>query len=233
MIVDEEKIVVGDKVDLVAHQGRVYRTMVEDRVENGPFLVGVPSRSGTFMPMYIDDDVFLVFYRESGRYIAKMQAVGFEKRGDIQYVWLMQKTLPQRDQRREAYRVPVRIDVQVCEYSDNAEEKLHIIEDIVDAIVIEAVGSKDISITGIALMTRLEYKIEEKYLLRIFFDEVRAQESSFPAFAEVMRIDPWRETKMYNVGMQFFGHPKSFSERLARYVLIEQQKELQKRKQRV
>jgi len=230
MTVDDEIIVVGDKVDLVAHKGRVYRTMVEDRLVNGPFLVGIPSKGGSLMPIYMDDDLFMVYYQETGRYIAKMKAIAFEKRGDVRYVWLQQISQPQRDQRREAYRVPVRIDVQVCKYSKDAEKSLQIVEDFVDAIIIESVDSKDISVTGIGLMTRRRYEGKEKYLLRIFFGEVRGKEPPFPACAEVVRILPWRETKMFNVGMQFCDQPKSLSERLARHVLVEQQKEIQKRR---
>jgi len=89
-IIDDDVIVVGDKVDLVTRTGKVYRTMIEDRLGNGPYLAGIPHRKGVHMFVAQDDDIYVVFYRESGRYIAHMKVVALEKRGEIRYMWLAQ-----------------------------------------------------------------------------------------------------------------------------------------------
>jgi hypothetical protein len=236
---EEEIINVGETVDLVAQKGRVYRTKIEDRLDDGPFLMSVPSRGGIPMLIHQDDDLFLVFYRESGRYIAQMKVVAIEKRGEIRYMWLRQMTKPQKDQRREAYRVPVRFDVQVYEYNEEGEPGLMLEADEAEAVTLEAVSSRDISVTGIALMTKKEYELESTYLLKLYVDGtpmsekrrvVLGKEPPLHVTAKVMRCIPWRDSKMFNVGMQFFGMTKQKSEQIAKYVLTEQQKQIKRRR---
>jgi len=113
---NDDVIKLGDMVDLAGHKNRMYRTKIEDMTPNGLFLVGVPRFSGAPMPIHVNEDIYLVYYRPNGRFIVRMNVVGFEKRGDIRYVWLYQKTEPYKDQRREAFRVPVRRAVSVCEH---------------------------------------------------------------------------------------------------------------------
>jgi c-di-GMP-binding flagellar brake protein YcgR len=238
-VVEEEIINVGETVDLVAQKGRVFRTKIEDRLDNGAFFMSIPSRGGIPMLVHQDDDLYLVFYRESGRYITQMKVAAIEKRGEIRYMWLSQRTKPQKDQRREAYRVPIRFDVQIYEYADEIEQSLLQKADEAEAVTLEAVSSRDISITGIALMTKKEYELESNYILKLYVDGAPMAEKRRIALnkepplhvtARVMRCIPWRDSKMFNVGMQFFGMTKQMSEQISRYVLTEQQKQIQRRR---
>jgi len=157
----EEIIVVGDKVDLLGHQNRLYRTMIEDIYEGEFFLVGVPRYAGIPMPIRDDDRMFMVFYRESGRYILEVQAVRFETRGEVSYIWLHKESEPVKDQRREAFRLPLMIDVNVHEYSENLENKLPVFGEGPVEKEKEAVVSRDISVTGISLVTKENYEQDQ------------------------------------------------------------------------
>ena len=236
----EETIVIGDKVDLVTQTGKVYRTMIEDRLENGPFLAGIPNRKGAYMPVGQGDDLYLVFYRESGRYIAHMRVVALEKRGELRYMWLLQKTQAQKNQRREAFRLPVNFDVQIYEFMDDIDQGLTYAPDEVKAIALEVVSSRDLSITGIALLTRKKYELEDQYLLSLNLDRahtsIRGSDEvvvdkapSIHLTASVKRCIPWRTGNTFNTGMQFFGMTETMSEGIARYVLTEQQRQIKRR----
>jgi len=234
---EEEMILVGDKVDLVAQMDKVYRTMIEDKVENGLFLAGVPSRQGSLMQVEQDDDLYLVFYRETGRYIAQMKVIAIEKRGKIRYMWLAQKTPVQKNQRREAFRLPVSCDVEIFTYVEDAKQNIINVEEKVKTIAFEAVSSRDISVTGIALLTKKEYDPEEKYTLKLHLkreNEGIKTNIEKPApvriTAEVKRCIPWRTSNKYDTGMQFFDLTKDMSESLARFVLVEQQRQIKKRR---
>jgi len=239
LIIDEEMIAVGDKVDLVTQTGAVFRTMIEDRLDNGPFLAGVPNRKGTYMNVDQDDDIYLVFYRDSGRYKAQMRVIALEKRGEVRYMWLIQKTNAQKNQRRNAFRLPVSFDVQIYEHIDNIEQGLTYVPDEVKAIALEAVSSKDISVTGIALVTRKQYEIDDNYLLSLHFNRssenirIRLPEHDrTPALhitATVKRCIPWRTGNTFNTGMHFTGMTESMSDGIARYVLTEQQRQIKRR----
>ena len=241
-IIDDDVILVGDKVDLVTRTGAVYRTMIEDRLGNGPYLAGIPHRKGVHMYVGQDDDIYVVFYRESGRYIAHMKVVALEKRGEIRYMWLAQKSMAQKNQRREAFRLPVSFNVQIYEVADDTKKQPVAVKDKVKAIALEVVSSRDISITGVTLLTRRKYELEEKYLLGLHLgktsDNVLSSTvattsdniQTLHLTATVKRCIPWRTTNIFNTGMQFFGMTDAVSDDLARYVLNEQQKQIKRRR---
>jgi len=233
----EEEIVVGDRVDIVAPTGQVYRTMIEDRLDNGPFLVGIPSRKGVYMAVGDDDDIYLVFYRDTGRFIAHMKVIALENRGPIRYMWLLQMTIAQKNQRREAFRLPISFNVHIYEYAEETDKNIDHNTDDFGTVATEAANSKDISVTGISVITRKEYGLDEKYILKIHLNLTLVEtwdiasadmEPALRLTATVKRCVPWRASKTFNTGMQFLGLSKNMSEGLARYVLDEQQKQIKR-----
>ena len=257
---NEELLVVGDKVDLLGDQNRLYRTMIEDVSENRVFLVGVPRHGGVPMPLHIDDTLYMIFYRESGRFVTEMQVVRFDKIGDVRYTWLYQLTEPVKNQRREAFRVPIIFDASICEYTEGLEEKLSPFgtpekktppaesadesaasppESVAPppesvAVVLDEVKSRDISLTGTALVTKNEYKVGEKYLLKLFINgPINGPKAGAPPFhtcATVKRVLPWRETGKSVVGFNFFGQTKDMSEHISKFVLEEQRRQLKQKR---
>lgn len=241
--VSEDTLVIGDKVDIVSEDGQVYRSMVEDRVDDGPFLVSLPHRRGRYMYVAQDDVVYLVFYREGGRYIAQMKVLMLEKRGAIRYMWLLQETRAQKNQRREAFRLPVTVPVVVYEYIEGYKSVLHELDrnkpasDEADAelSVSEVVTSRDISIKGIAISSKRVYNIDDEYLLGVDIDNTSviiggvARIKGRPSIilkSVVRRCIPMNENKINHVGFRFFDETKEVSEKIARYVLIEQQRQI-------
>ena len=237
-VIADEEIVIGDKVDMVTQKGAVYRTMIEDKLENGAYLAGIPNRKGTHMDVYTGDDIYMVFYRDTGRYIAQMKVVALENRGGIRYMWLAQKTVAQKNQRRDAFRLEVSFEVQIFEYVDDAEQGLEIVTDEVNEPAIEVVSSRDISVTGVALLTRKKYELDDRYLLSMHLGRSAAHIRSnnpdrTPALqitAAVKRCIPWRTANTFNTGMHFLGLTDSMSDGIARYVLAEQQKQIKRRR---
>ena len=129
------------------------------------------------------------------------------------------------------------MSVKVCEYCEQPEEKKDETDDETTSAEkapeppeLETVDSRDLSITGIALMTKREYKANEQYLLKLHIDDGRGKMQEFPICARVMRIAPWRDTKFYRVGLQFLGMPKKMNEQLSRFVLVEQQKDIKNKR---
>jgi len=240
-IIDDDVIVIGDKVDLVTQSGAVYRTMIEDRLGNGPYLAGIPHRKGVHMYVAQDDDIYVVFYRESGRYIAHMKVIALEKRGEIRYMWLAQKSMAQKNQRREAFRLPVSFNVQIFELKDDSKKETAAATEKVKAIALELVSSRDLSVTGIALLTGRKYELEERYLLGLHLGATSANVISSTVItksdkgsvlnltATVKRCIPWRTGNTFNTGMHFLGLTEAMSDGIARYVLTEQQRQIKRR----
>jgi len=244
--VTEDILIVGDKVDIVSEDGQVYRSMIEDRIDDGPFLVSLPHRKGRYMNVNQDDAVYVVFYRAGGRYIAQMKILALEKRGAIRYMWLIQETKAQRNQRREAFRLPVTIGVIVYENDENFEpndlyddlgevSEEEPVDPIAELVVLDTVTSRDISLKGIAISSKKVYNVDDEYFLGIDLDNnseiiggfVRIKKNpTIILRAVVRRCIPLNENKINHVGFQFLEESKEASERIARYVLIEQQKQI-------
>jgi len=238
-----EILVIGDKVDIVSGDGQVFRSMVEDRLDDGPFLVSVPHRRGRYMYVAQNDVIYLVFYRETGRYIAKMRVITLEKRGEIRYMWLLQETKAERNQRREAYRLGTTVAVVVYEIDENFSpadlEKPEPVDPRNVLNIFETVTSRDISIKGIALSSKKVYTVGDEFFLGVDLDKtsdiiggsVRLKRT--PAItirAVVRRCIPMNDNKINHVGLSFLEVSKIVNEKIARYVLIEQQKQIKSKR---
>jgi len=239
-VIEDEIIIVGDKIDIVTYQGIVYRSMIEDRLTGGQFLVGIPNRKGVFMNAVEGDDLYLVFYRESGRYIAQMRVIAFESRGNIRYMWLEQMTKAQKNQRRAAFRLPIEFEVKIFEIEDDNEKSQKNVPKTTQIRLLETVMSRDLSVTGVALLTKKQYELGEEFFLELHFDRTAVRvrtrstqdrsENIMKFTAAVKRCIPWRTTKTFNTGMHFLAMTESKSDDLAKFVLNEQQKQIKRRR---
>jgi len=219
----DDIIVIGDKVELTLENNQVYKSKVEDKTDSGLILIAVPNLWGTYAPLYIGEEISLGFYRESGWFTTKMEAVSFEKQGEAQFVWLMQMEAPHRHQRRDAYRLPVRLRVKVYEYKDGMEKDIKHSGNEAEHDTIEETNTKDVSIGGISFTTKRGYEPGEKYLLKVFLEESPGQVKPFLVCAEVMRTVPTNDSKVNSIGMQFQGVTYNGSEVLSKYVVGQQQ----------
>ena len=225
-MLNDDMIVVGDKVELVRDDGHPYKTMIEDMTGNGFYLVGVPSHGRLPMLLHEGDTVLVLYSRESGKFSFYARVAGFEKREAIRYAWLLQSSAPQMFQRRGAFRLPVSLRVRVCEYTDDPGEDPVILEDAGGLAVLETVGARDISVTGIALDVRRKYEISDKILLNPMFGGRASESPPFIVGAEIMRSVPERYRGMHSVGTRFFGQTRSMHDYLAKYVIEQQQKQI-------
>ncbi|MDR0490925.1 MAG: flagellar brake protein [Oscillospiraceae bacterium] len=225
---------VGDVVDLTStNDGIPYRTKIDDYKGRGLFSVGIPSSGGQTMSVHTDDVLFLTFYRETGRYTIQVKVVGFSRRDESRFMTLMQITEPEKDQRRMYFRLPVSLHVVLREYSESFAAARPLRGQIVEAkvIALETAGTKDISVTGVAVLAKNDYEMGKKFILDIYFDEKpREKGKPFVICAEIMRKDFDQRSKSYRLGMHFFGQNNNMSEYLARYVLKQQQKQIKQRR---
>ena len=225
-------IVVGDKIDLTIDGKRFYKARVDDILKNGLLLTSLPIYRTAQMQLNVLDEVYLVFYRDSGRYIAIVRVVDFQRKDDLRYPIFELATIPEKDQRRESYRLPVSsIDTLLFEYKDGAELSLSINEGTGEASELAEARASDISVTGIALVTtKWECKLGERYLLKLYFDGFGGKTPPFLVCAQVMRAELTPESGIYSVGMQFFGLTKNKNEFLTKFILTQQQKRIVQRR---
>ena len=223
-------LVIGDKLDVTTDGRRFFKTYIGDIYPNGLVLIGTPIYRRTQMELHIMDEIYLVFYRESGRYITQMRVVDFQIKDDVKYALLEQLMIPEKDQRREVYRLPTGVETLLCEYTDGMELTLSLRDDIVEADVLTEARTRDISVTGTALVSKRECNLGERYLLKMYFDGNRGKKPPFLVCGTVMRSERSLKGDTYEIGMKFFGLTKSKSEFLTKYVLRQQQQMIVKRR---
>ena len=226
----ETTLLIGDKVDITNDGRHFYKTMIGDIYDNGHILIGVPIYRGTAMRLELHEIIYLVFYRESGRYITQMNVLGFDIKDSVRYAVLEQLTPPEKNQRREFYRLPDRADILLCEYTDGVELTLALKDDIREAVKLADAVANDISVTGVSLSVKRECRLGERYLLKIYLSGTKSKSPPFLICAEVKRSSYSFEDYTYNVGLRFFGLPKSKREFLNKYILSQQQKKIVQRK---
>ena len=225
-------IVLGDKIDLTTDGRRFYKSRVDDVLRSGFLLISAPIYRASQMPLRIFDEVYIVFYRDSGRFICLARVVDFQEKNEVRYPLLEVLTEPEKDQRRESYRLPVSsVDTMLYEYTDGAEYSLSLTNDSGLAEKLAEARASDISITGISIITtKWECKLGDKYLLKLYFDGFKGRTPPFLICGEVMRSELTPESGIYNVCMQFFGESKEKEEFLSRWILTQQQKRIVQRR---
>ena len=230
---DDSKIVAGDKIEMFTEEERIYKTMVWEVLFDGAILVALPEYQGVPMLIHADDDVYVIYFRQSGRYMIQAKAKGVVTKDGVRYARLVQTTKPIKSQRRDYYRLPVKLKVRVCLYSTKGVVRLGGLSDYMDLDEItemETTETRDLSVTGVSINTKREYTVGDKYMLQIFIDDAGGDMKELEMYAEVVRIFFEPETMLYKVGMRFLKQNSSTSEFLAKYVLIRQQKQIMRRR---
>ena len=276
MIMKEEtEIVIGDNVEIckLSDKNTIYKTKIEDTFPGSVYQVSVPSLNMVPMRINRGDRVELAFYRESGRYIAVMYVMGIIKEGGMRSALLSQSTPFSEEQRRESYRLPVRIKVQVfaCaeksqqEDEDNAGNRAAAEHDVESRAendaktrqtehdapqtdrrpdervtaeqsdIYEIVGSRDISATGISFISKKRYEPGNIHKLSLDLDSTSSNQAPSEGTplvinGEIIRAVKLYESNSYFIGVRFTDQTNSSDERIRKYIMIQQQKMIKKRR---
>ena len=220
----QKMLKIGDKVDLFLGEGPTYRTMLEDITEEGLLVVSAPIYRGIPIVLHKKQTMELYFYRQTGRYCIDAEAVGHDLSGQVKLIMLMVLSAPRKQQRRESFRCDTTLQAIVRHstvgpflenvFMDDEEEQ-------------ELVSTENISETGVSLLTKAQYKVGEKLYVRIALNPQNEDGVPMDIFCVVRRVsvvDSVRGT--YSIGMQFLDASEEMRGTIAKYVLIEQQRQI-------
>ena len=225
------RLVAGDKIELFSDEHHFYKTVIWEILADGTFVVAIPSNKGIPMLLHEGDVIYLIFYRDTGRYMIQAKAKGFVKKDDVRYARLEQISQPKKSQRREYYRLPIRLKVAICKYSEDRTLVLHDESDgyfeAPEIVFMETAEIKDLSVTGAALDAKRQYDVKEKFLLEIHLDESE-KGKPLKVVAEAVRISYTPDSKKYRIGVHFLGQDAGAIEFLSKYVVAKQQEQIMK-----
>ena len=223
---DHKTLVVGDKVEMFEDERRVYKTVIWDVLREGVFVVALPSLRGMQMLLHEGDELFLAFYRESGRYINRVVVAEIIKKDEVRYAKLEQVSDTVKSQRRDYFRVALRAKVEICEYTDEIAAVLPQFLEIAETNTLEIAETRDISTAGVAIMVKREYRPGERCLLKISFDGLWEKSPLLTIFAEVVQTLPEPKNNMNQVGLSFINPTRQMSKLITEFVQDQQRRQI-------
>ena len=221
----------GDKVELYRVEQERYKTVVTEVVTEKMYLVPVPTVKLQPMQISEGDILYLTYFRDRGRYVMETVARSLVKRDELRYVVLEQIKEPEAKQLREFFRVPVDVKVKVSKLVKESGPKTPGAEpdEELGSVELEIAPAKDLSATGLSIMSNLEYDFGERFVLTLHFNDKRTQLPPLTVFAEAMRVEV-DDSGTRRVGMKFVGLTNSMSDQLTKYLLAVQQKQIIRKK---
>lgn len=223
-----EKIGIGEKIDLHLGKGPYYRTVIEDEDKNGLLHASVPTYRGIPIILRQDQALQVFYYRDNGRFAVKAKVAGFDMSGNIRIVKLQVLSAPERQQRRESYRVSTMLKSIIRPYSMGPFPKR---PDPSEEEEMEEAPTFNISATGVAVRVQQDYVVGERIFMQIFLEWPAANASPIHVLGEVRqvtRIEPNRE--IYQLGIMFLEMATDLTNHLARFVLVEDQRRMKQQR---
>lgn len=219
--VNKSLLNIGDRVDLYLGTGPTYLSKLEDITQSGNLLVSIPTYRGEPIDIEKGQGFQLYFYRPNGRYRVNVKMNGYVKDGLVRLMELKPLSDPQRQQRRESFRLPIELKVLVT-YIDSES----ITEDILGSdSSTEKVTSSNLSATGIAITTKRQYSLGDKVFLQIYLNWPEEKSEPIELMGEVRQVaktEPFEKT--FIVGIKFVYLSNDIYNHLSRFIMLQQQK---------
>lgn len=233
----DSKISIGDKIELEKIETRLsvdpdkrperYNSQVLDEAPNDRIYASMPVRSGTIVPLSVGQRFKATFFSNSGLQSCEVVVTGRYKKDGFFLVELEQKSVLEKVQRREFFRLEKRTPIK---YRIIEGEELDVIRSgnayfpdetsLVwkDAIMIDLSGG------GIRFVSA--YKEEKGSFVEVQFDIEHNEEVEIVyAYAELLRSErnP-NNTSIYDHRIMFWKMDNGMREKIIHYIFGEQRK---------
>ena len=221
MITNDIKI--REKLDLYLGKGPYYRTVAEDISEDNTLLVSIPTFRGIPIILRPGQEVNLYFYRENGRYVIKARVVGFELSGQIRLARLFALSAPERQQRRESFRISAMLRTILRPYYLGPFPYKPVPEEEQE---MEEAPTFNLSATGVAVRTTREYQPGERLYLRIFLSWPQPKSAPLEITGEIKQVVKTDNVKnIFQLGIMFIDASEDMASHITKFVLMEEQRQ--------
>lgn len=212
---------IGDRVDLCVNDKDFYRADIQEMKDGKTIYVSVPTYRSILVNLHEEQLLNLYYCRDTGRYCVDVQIIRLGQIGNVPVAEMEIKSLPRKEQRRRAFRVPAAIKAIVClPFDDSNDENIILPENSGDK---EIAYTRDISETGVALVMGKPCGIGSKLLLELYLPTIPEKDQPLYIMAEVRRESYNAVKKTYQIGLQFLELNERTSSILSKYTLARQQ----------
>lgn len=246
------KYKIGERADVSLGKGQAYRTKLEDITEEGYLVISQPIYRGIPVIMHVDQELEIFLYRKNGRFSVKAKVVGIEVSEALRLILLEALHEPARLQRREAFRLPVRLKA-VVQPEGGDEDEFEDADDDFDApeaevrgfddgpFASEADGGKpsdtertvtfDLSETGVALRTVHERTVGEKLRIRVWLNWPKENSPPIEYIGEIVQVNKdARDAEYYRIGVKFLDYTKAQRSMMSKFILQQQQEKIRRQR---
>ncbi len=203
-----EMMSVGELMDIKINNGH-FKTKLQDMYEGGRFTVFHPTVRGLPVMLETGDNYTLRFYRSNGIFSFDAKLLDWYTKDDIRLCLFESQSEVVKAQRRQSYRLPIRLDVMVRIEKDKGDRNAPVIKG----------KTVDLSEHGMLLtsFTSLEADIQVIAELRMSPVDTMALK------AKVLRCEkPLDKKDPYRIVLLFVGSSDRQKSDLGRYILRQQ-----------
>ena len=224
------KIMPGDEIEILVAEDRVHRTLIREVADGELFLVAMPIADGAMPQLGADEETTILYYRESGMFIVRVKVLSITEEDGVWKIWLKQAAPAEKKQRREYFRTPAKVTAtmyRLPEEEPGQEQGRAPGAAPAAPDAIEEVETEDVSVSGVSIISKREYRVGERYMLKLnLYGAIRP----LVLRVEVRRAFPRRDSEFYVVGMRFLDLTEDASDALAKFVTTRQQNLIANRK---
>lgn len=193
-------------------------SFVEEVLEDGHLLIQMPMYKSYYFKLPSDGEVTAFFFTETRMFATQLRYVELVRIDTFEYAKVKQVTELKPSQRRECFRLEVKLPTTVVRVPDDEEADL----DIVDALLL------DMSDGGVLFATDGMFFSKDKLIVTVKIDSGEEKLD-----ADVIRVEPTHGVGQYKrrVSAKFNHTCRRQKERIYKYIL-EQQRKLLNRQMR-
>ena len=233
----DNRIAIGDKLDMKKIENRIsanpdrkekiYFSQVLDELDNGNMLVAMPIQEGKVIPLSVGEEFMVTFYTKSGLLSCQIVVTGRYKKGTLFLLEIEQKTILEKVQRREYFRLACRIPV---EYRIVGDEEREYIEEgnayNTDEVDNQWKNGIMLDLSGGGMRFVSAFREEKGVLIQVRFDMTIMEESEVVyAYASLLRSEQNpNNTSIYDQRIEFFKMDQGLRERIIRFIFQTQRK---------
>ncbi|MGN0155211.1 MAG: flagellar brake protein [Lachnospiraceae bacterium] len=233
----DNRIAIGDKLDMKKIENRIsvnpdraeriYFSQVLDELDNGNMLVAMPIQEGKVIPLSVGEEFMVTFYTKSGLLSCQIVISGRYKKGTLFLLEIEQKTVLEKIQRREYFRLSCRIPV---EYRIIGNEERKYVEEgnayNTDGLEIEWKNGIMLDLSGGGMRFVSAFREEKGALVQVRFDITLMDEAEVVyAYAFLLRSEQNpNNTAIYDQRIEFFRMDQGLRERIIRFIFETQRK---------
>lgn len=233
----DSRITIGDKLELKkietesqenpSRKAPIYISQVLDESQNGEYLVSMPLSEGKVIPLGVGQEFNAIFYSKKGLLQCQVEVTDRFRQEELFLMKLTPKTILEKIQRREYFRLPCHQPLKYHVLSDTEQKQLEEQQECdIDEVTAEwrRATMLDLSGGGIWVVSSMQEK--RNSIVQVSFEiTINNKKERIYAFAILLRSERNQNSQTeYDHHLMFWNMEQKIREKIIRFIFDEQRK---------